>query len=295
MDLYQLRYFLEAARELHFARAAEALHISPSALSQSVAQLERSVGRKLFTRSGRRVSLTAEGTALKGRAERIFDEVEAASRELSIGAAEELRIASREMITHYLLPPVLEALEKRRPGTRVALHELEPDAMAEALLKDKIDFGYYYAPLAEEGLESQRLGRLSSSVYAAPSLLRRLGRPKTAHETLGLPFVAPRPFGASPSLPSADGFPDDRLKRRILYKAELLETHRRLALQGLCAAVLPDGVAAGDEKAGRLVRVPGPPLGREIYFFKRKGRALPEAVKEINEGLQLELRRWTRA
>lgn len=295
MDLYQLRYFLEAARELHFARAAEALHISPSALSQSVAQLERSVGRKLFTRAGRRVSLTAEGTALKARAEKIFDEVEAAGRELSVGGTEELRIASREMITHYLLPPVLEALEKGRPGTRVALHELEPDAMTEALLKDKIDFGYYYAPLAEEGLESERLGRLSSSVYAAPALLRRLGRPKAPHDTLRLPFVAPRPFGASPSLPSADGFPDDRLKRRILYKAELLETHRRLALQGLCAAVLPDGVAAQDEKRGHLVKLPGPALGREIYFFKRKGRVLPEVAKEINEELRLELRRWTRA
>src|SRR5271163_1291564 len=99
IDLYQLRAFLAAAREQNFARAARILHVSPPAVSQSMALLERSAGRKLFRREGRRVALTAEGTALKIRAERIFDEVSAAERDLA-GAAPEpetLRVAVREM------------------------------------------------------------------------------------------------------------------------------------------------------------------------------------------------------
>lgn len=294
IDLYQLRTFLAAARALSFTRAAQSLFVSPPAVSQSIAILERSVGRRLFHRLGRRVTLTAEGTALKARAERIFDEVEGAARELAgkEGGPADLRVAIREMVTHYLLPTVLTDIERRYPGTSLGLHELEPRAMLEALLGDRIDFGYYYAPILNAGLSSAFLGRMTSHIYAAPSLLRRLGRPRTPKETLRLPFVAPRQFEGDPASPSPDGFPDFRLRREIRYRAELLETHRRLALQGLCAAVLPDGVVKDERRLRRLIRLPGPRLGRELFFFKRKGRDLPPVAAEINSGLKRELARW---
>ena len=294
IDLYQLRTFLAAAREQNFARAARDLHVSPPAVSQSIALLERSTGRKLFRREGRRVLLTAEGAALKLRAEKIFDEVEAAERDLAGALPEpgELRLVVREMITNHLLPPVLAELQKRHPGTRVGLHALDPKAMADALLKDRADFGYWYAPILEDGLSSVLLGRIRSRVYAAPSLLRRLGRPRTPAQTLRLPFVAPRPFEEDPSVPSADGFPDARLRRDIRYRAELFETHRVFALSGMCAAVLPDGAVEEERRRGRLIALPGPALGREVYFFKRKGRVLPAAADEINAGLRRELARW---
>ena len=289
LDLYQLRYFLEAAREQNFAKAARALRVSPPAISQSIALLERSAGRKLFHRRGRRVSLTAEGQALRARAERIFDEVEAAEGELSGGARApgRLRLASRELVTNHLLPRALRGL----PGVEVSLHALGARELVEALLKDRVDAGYFHAALPDEQLESVRLGRLSSRVYAAPSLLRRLGRPKTPAQTLRLPFVAPRPFGEEDGAPSADGFPDERLKRVIRYRVEFLETHRVLAVQGLCAAVLPEIAAREDVKRGRLVALPGPAIRREIWFFKRKGRVLPSTVEELNAALHRELRR----
>lgn len=294
IDLYQLRTFLAAAREQNFTRAARFLHVSPPAVSQSVALLERSTGRKLFRRDGRRVALTAEGEALKLRAERIFDEVAAAEGDLAgtAPAPAVLRVVVREMITNHLLPPVLADLEKSRPGTKVGLHALDPRAMTAALLKDQADFGYWYAPIDDDGLSSVLLGRISSRIYASPSLLRRFGKPRTPLQTLRLPFVAPRPFEDDPSVPSPDGFPDTRLRRDVRYRVELFETHRVFALKGLCAAVLPDGAVAVDAARGHLVPLPGPRLGREIYFFKRKGRVLPDAAEEINAGLRRELRRW---
>lgn len=57
----QLRVFSEVARHLSFARAAEALHLTPPAVTMQVKELEAHVGLPLFDRSGRQVALTTAG------------------------------------------------------------------------------------------------------------------------------------------------------------------------------------------------------------------------------------------
>ncbi len=61
MDHRALQQFLNLAETLHFGRAAEAAHVSPSALSRSIRRLEQEAGAELFERDNRRVSLTPAG------------------------------------------------------------------------------------------------------------------------------------------------------------------------------------------------------------------------------------------
>lgn len=258
MDLYQLRYFREVARAKSVTRAAEHLHVSPPAVSRSIALLERSLKKRLFSRGKKGMALTAEGEVLRAAAEKVYDTLEAARLELEGRAAApaQLRIGSREMITNYLLAPSIKAF----PDTRFGLHELSPREMAGALHKDQIDFAFYYhGEIPDPELEIRRLGFLRSHVYARKE---------------GLPFIAPRYFGADPSEPSMDGYPDQKLPREIRFEGEFLETHRRFVLDGLAAAVLPDFVVKGE----KLLRLRGPALGREIYFIKRRARPLPKSV-----------------
>lgn len=279
MDLYQLRYFREVARELNFTRAAAALGVSPSAVSRSIALLERSVRRPLFARTRRRVALTAHGEALKARADAVFDQVEAAERELAgAGAAPALlRIASREMITNYLLPaPLAEFV--RRHATRFVLRELSPAALADALKNDRYDLGFGYHELEDPAVESRRLGRLSSHLYAARGYKG------------GPAFVAPRDFEAPAGAPRPDGWPDARRPRDIRYEAEFLETHRRFVLDGLCVGVLPDLVVAAERRRGEVRVLPGPALRRDIWCYRRKDRPLPAAVEELVAGVRRSLR-----
>ncbi|HEY0935256.1 MAG TPA: LysR family transcriptional regulator [Trebonia sp.] len=63
VNLRQLECFLTVAEELHFARAAERLHLSPASVSEAIGALERRVGGRLFVRSTRRVSLARHGAA----------------------------------------------------------------------------------------------------------------------------------------------------------------------------------------------------------------------------------------
>lgn len=280
MDLYQLRYFLEVARALSFTRAAENAHVSVPAVSKSVALLERSLGRRLFTRNRRRVQMTLDGERLKVHAERVFDALETAELELRGKAAAPamILIGSREMITNYLLGPSLIAFRKEHPVARFGIYELGPRAMIDALNKDQIDFAFHYtSKISDPALEIKLLGRLTSHVYASRAFLRG-GHPRTFAETCRLPFIAPRYFGADPTEPSVDGFPDHKNPRLIQYEGEFLETHRRFVLDGIAAAVLPDFVVRQEWRAGQVIRLPGPPLGREIYFVKRRQRTLPPAV-----------------
>src|SRR4051812_42523995 len=75
MTLDQLRYFYEAARFEHVGKAAKFVHISPSAISASIATLESELDCQLFDRLGKSIVLTENGKKLKEEAEKIFDQV----------------------------------------------------------------------------------------------------------------------------------------------------------------------------------------------------------------------------
>ncbi|MFL6072199.1 MAG: LysR family transcriptional regulator [Mycobacteriales bacterium] len=94
-DLRELRAFLVVAEELHFGRAAGRLGLTPSRVSQTIRQLERRVGGRLFERTSRRVSLTPAGDQLRRDATAALAQLEdalARTRTLTTGVAGTLRI-----------------------------------------------------------------------------------------------------------------------------------------------------------------------------------------------------------
>ena len=71
MELRVLRYFLAVAREQSITAAAETLHITQPTLSKQLRELEEELGKKLFTRGNRKITLTEEGMFLRKRAQEI--------------------------------------------------------------------------------------------------------------------------------------------------------------------------------------------------------------------------------
>jgi DNA-binding transcriptional LysR family regulator len=189
------------------------------------------------------------------------------------------------MIINYLLPEPLRDFQTRFPAARVGLYELSPAAMAHAVKTDRLDLGFHYAHLRDAALETSRLGTLPSHVYASKAYLKKHGRPAGLRALLKHPFIAPRAWEEDPTAPRADGFPDHAHPRTVRYETELLETHLRFVLSGLCVGVLPDFIAEG-----KAVALPGPEISRTIYCFRRAGRPLHPAAAQIIESLKIRIR-----
>src|SRR4051794_7633754 len=103
MDIRQLQYFLAVARLRHFTQAAEELRVAQPALSQQIRQLEQDLGVQLFERTSRRVRLTAAGTALVERAERIVIDLDRIRSEMGAFAG-----LLRGQLAIGALPAVIE-------------------------------------------------------------------------------------------------------------------------------------------------------------------------------------------
>lgn len=128
MEIGRLRALLELARCGTMAAAAEALFLTPSAVSQQIAQLEEEVGIKLTERIGRGVRLTAAGHALVAHAERlmvVMDEARSEMAELRREIAGELRVAAFPSIASVVLPDTVKALRRAFPRMEIAIDELE--------------------------------------------------------------------------------------------------------------------------------------------------------------------------
>ena len=136
MDVSRLRALRELSVRSTMAAVAEALNVSPSAVSQQISLLEAEAGITLVKRRGRGVVLTAAGLRLVERADRILQELEAARidvAELQSELSGELRVAAFPSIAAALLPKVLHQLSRQHPHLTVQFTEMEPAESLAAL------------------------------------------------------------------------------------------------------------------------------------------------------------------
>lgn len=136
MDLGRLRALRELSIRKTMAAVAEALYISPSAVSQQLALLEDEVGISLIERRGRGVSLTVAGQQLVERAERILVELQSARAdiaELKKVIAGELRIAAFPSVAAALVAGAIHDLHMQHPRLTIQFDEMEPAESLAAL------------------------------------------------------------------------------------------------------------------------------------------------------------------
>jgi DNA-binding transcriptional LysR family regulator len=138
LTIHHLRCFLAVARELHFGRAAQQLHLSPSSLSEQISALERRLSRPLFHRSSRTVELTEHGQELVPLA---LPVVEAMDQVLDWAHAEsaEPRIRVGLMVSSPGFRTILAAAAQQMPQVQWEIRQLGFLGGYQALAKAEVD------------------------------------------------------------------------------------------------------------------------------------------------------------
>jgi len=277
MELFQLRYFVAAARLGNFTRAAETEHVSQPSLSLQIANLEREIGTPLFTREGRTVRLTDAGALLQEYAERILNEERDAVRAVrGIVGLERGRLALWTLPTpgQNLLPPSLARFRKDYPGIEITVHETVPArAVGEAVMAGPADLGLVHLPCPVVGL-AQRLLFTEELALVVPEshLLARPNTPPPALADLADEDFVWVPAGATPEHPFYAACLAAGFTPRIACVSGSATGMQALVAAGLGIALLPrlavqhppDGVAVVELAVPRPTRTlaviwhPGP-------------------------------------
>ena len=130
MDPRALQHFVALAESLHFGRAAELAHISPSALSRGIQRLEAEVGAALFERNNRRVELTRAGHTFLDYARgalRDWDALRQRLAEESGALHGEVSLYCSVTASHSFLFDILARVRRRHPGIEIKLHTGDPE------------------------------------------------------------------------------------------------------------------------------------------------------------------------
>jgi LysR family hydrogen peroxide-inducible transcriptional activator len=140
--LRQLQYAVAVAEARSFRRAAELCHVSQPSLSAQLAQLEDTLGTRLFERERRPVLLTPAGEQLVERARRLLvdtDDLFAAAKRLGDPLLGSLRIGVIPTISPYLLPEIVPALRKAHPDLTALWVEDKTEVLVASLGEGKLD------------------------------------------------------------------------------------------------------------------------------------------------------------
>lgn len=149
MELRVLQYFLAVAREQSILKASEALHLSQPTLSRQLRDLEIQLGKQLFVRGNRKITLTDEGALLRKRAEEIVALVKKTENEIMLSEESisgNIYIGAGETDAIRLVTRTAAKLQAEHPLLHYHIFSGDSQDVLERLDKGLLDFGIVFDP-----------------------------------------------------------------------------------------------------------------------------------------------------
>lgn len=285
MDTRILEYFLTAAQEGNFTRAAEILRVSQPSLSRQIMQLEEEIGCPLFIRGSKSVQLTAEGFLFKNRAEEILSLVQKTRKEL-LNEKDYIRgdiyLGTMESGAFRSLADLIVRFRARYPGVCFHIASEQSAVISHQVEQGLFDFGFLLGPVSGEKFHSvaipasERWGILLLPDHPLA------GRDSLAPSDLQpYPLIVPERLLKSGSLASLLGRPKDF---QIAAAYNLISNILILAEAG-AGAVLCLYRKQYTEKGFRFIPLSPGRLEEQAFFIWKKGHTLSQAsdrfLKEV--------------
>lgn len=262
----QLRVFVEVARKLSFVRAAEALHLTPPAVTMQVKELESHVGLPLFERQGKQVSLTTAGEYFLVYAKRLIGTLKDADDAMARFKGLQTGVLSIGLVStaKYFVPHLLARFREEHPGIDVQLQVSANRAQLVAMLHaNEVD-------LAVMGRPPRELATRTESFAAHPLVficppghpLLRVERP-TVEALAPYPFLVREPDSGTRH--AMDGFfSEHRFEPRIAMEMTSNETIKQAVMAGIGISFVSLHTIGLEVRSGvlQVLQVHGTPVMR---------------------------------
>jgi DNA-binding transcriptional LysR family regulator len=254
-DLRRMAIFAKVVETAAFNRAAAALGLTTSSVSQHVRGLEASLGVTLLRRSTRRLSLTEAGQVYYDECANVVHAAERGRQKIAVlrdEPAGELRIAAPSELAHLHLVPALQEFIRAHPALSVRI-EVSDDKSD--LIEQRIDLAIRIGELQDSRMVARQIAWFEELLCAAPQYLEKVGAPCSPESLSDLEWITFTPLGE----PAFVGLRhDDGRQARVRLKGRLATNHA----QTLRALVL------GGHGAARL-------LGVDVWTDLAEGRLRP--------------------
>lgn len=284
LEVRRLRLLRELSGRGTIAEVADALHLSPSSISQQLSQLEGEVGVPLLRKAGRRLELTPAAAVLVEHTERILselEEAESAAVGLSGEASGTLRIAVFQSAAVAFMPRLLAELATAHPRLRVTMSQREPEEGLRETAAHEFDLviaEQYPHHAAPRHPSLDRVPLTTDSLHlAVPVDGAAFAGVESIEQAGGLPWVM-EPQGAASrhwaeQLCRQAGFEPD-----VRFETDDLQAHVALIESGNAVAVLPDLMLVPRRPRARLIELPGRPR-RSVFTSVRRSSTGTPAVR----------------
>jgi DNA-binding transcriptional LysR family regulator len=247
MELRHLRCFLAVAEELHFARAAERLHIEQSPLSRAIKELEYDLGAQLFERTTRSTRLTWAGQVFLEDVRRIFAAVNQAKsnvKSAATGYHGTLRIAISDAIAPVRLATLLARCRAEEPEVEVRLFQIPFSQQVKGLRSDLYDAGFAQAADVGEGI-------IVEPVWTDPLVIAVPARhPLLTHKHIPLEAALRYPLVlCHPEIFEGSNRQVERILRTVDVEPQIAE---RVTTHDLLLTLIAAGYGIGLTTAGQI-------------------------------------------
>ena len=289
VTLRQLRAFLEVARHGSFTAAAERLHVTQSALSVMIRELEGELRVRVFDRTTRRVQLTVAGEEFHPLAEKTLEDLEhavARSRELAEVRRGRVTVAATTLIASILLPRAIAQYVALHEGVRIVLRDGAPPGQIARMVQDgEVDLGI--------GPVAGRDDALAASAFLVDTLevACPAGHPLTRKARVTWRDLAAYPLIALSGETAIRQLVEERLaatgaRFQPAYDVGHLATAIGLVDAGLGVAVLPSHARPLARMHDiRFLKLGAPAIRRDICLVTRRDRALSPAAESFRDFL----------
>jgi DNA-binding transcriptional LysR family regulator len=284
--LRQMRAFAALAKTGNFTLAAQTMHLTQSALSGLIKELEQTLGIRLFDRSTRRIALTAMGRELHPLFSQMIDDLDGALANIADHAQLRkgiVRIAAPQLMACTLLPEAIAAWGRQHPEVRVSLVDAPVEDVTTQVLSGQVDIGIGPERILAHGrtprLETRLLMEMPFEAVVPPD------HPLAGRERVGWADLAAWPFislrGQFTELLLADmGAALREVSLKPAHEVTFMTTALAMVAAGLGVTVcMPYAAPLVRQHGLHMLALGEPALTRRFFISMREQRALSPAAE----------------